>query len=88
MGSEQLGLLGTVRIILSLATHFGWELYQLDVKTEFLLWDLEYKENMDISSGYNSTDERNKVCRLTKSLYGLKQFPCAWFGWLTRAIVS
>jgi hypothetical protein len=34
---------------------------------------------MDVPSGFTGRIE-NMVCRLTKSLYGLKQSPKAWFG--------
>ena len=35
---------------------------------------------MDLPPGYKTAPSGNFVCRLRKSLYGLKQSPRAWFG--------
>ncbi|CAI8590794.1 unnamed protein product [Vicia faba] len=43
---------------------------------------------MEIPSGYDSTSGSNKICRLKKAIYGLKQSPRAWFGRLTHVMVS
>ncbi|RDX90369.1 hypothetical protein CR513_27776, partial [Mucuna pruriens] len=67
-----------VRVIISLAAHFGWNLQQFDVKNVFLHGDLE-EVYLDISLGFYSHNEKNKVCRLKKALCGLKQSPRAWF---------
>ena len=69
--------MNTVRILLSLATHLGSELHQFDVKNAFLHGDLEEEAYMEIPLGYDITGERNKVCRLKKALYWLKQSPHA-----------
>ena len=69
-----------VRIILSLATYFGWELQQFDVKNAFLHGHLEEEVYLEIPLGFRSNEEGNKVCRLKKVLYELKQSPRAWFG--------
>jgi len=76
--------INTVRIILLLAAYFGWELQQFDVKNAFLHGNLEEEIYMEIPPGFESTKGGNKVCRLKKVLYGLKQSPRAWFGRLTR----
>ena len=69
--------MNTIRIILSLATHFGWEMHQFDVKNVFLHGSLEEEVYMEIPPGYGAIDEGNKVWGLKKALYGLKQSPCA-----------
>ena len=77
-----------VRIIISLAAHFGWEMHQFDVKNAFLHGSLEEEVYMEIPPGYGASNGGNKVCRLKKALYGLKQSPRAWFGRFTQAMLS
>lgn len=78
--------MNTIRIIISLTAHFGWEMHQFDVKNAFLHGSLEEEVYMEIPPGYGATNGGNKVCKLKKALYGLKQSPRAWFG--TQAMVS
>ncbi|CAL8990567.1 unnamed protein product [Prunus brigantina] len=77
----------TIRILLSLAANLDWPLHQFDVKNAFLHGDLEEEVYMDLPSGCNFTrDKGNQVCKLKKSLYGLKQSPRAWFGRFTKSM--
>jgi hypothetical protein len=71
--------MGTVRTLISCAVNFGWPLHQLDVKNAFLHGDLEEEVYMEISHGFINNQTLGKVCKLKKSLYGLKQSPRAWF---------
>lgn len=41
---------------------------------------------MEIPPGFETPATTNKVCKLKKSLYGLKQSPRAWFDKFTRAV--
>ena len=72
--------INSIRVLLSLAIHFNWPLQQLDVKNAFLNGDLEEEVFMDLPPGFEEKFGEKKVYRLKKSLYGLKQFPRAWFG--------
>jgi transposase InsO family protein len=72
--------LNTVRVLLSLAANLDWSLHQFDVKNAFLHGDLKEEIYMDIPPGYQCHETKGKVCKLEKSLYGLKQSPRAWFG--------
>ena len=72
--------MNTIRTIISIAANHGWKLFQLDVKNAFLHGDLEEEVYMEIHPGFNSRETEGKVCKLKKSLYGLKQSPRAWFG--------
>ena len=79
--------LNTIRILLSLAVNLDWYLYQLDIKNAFLNGDLEEEVFMEVPQGLDLNLTGNKVCKLKKSLYGLKQSPRAWFDRFTKAVV-
>ncbi|CAL8174598.1 unnamed protein product [Prunus armeniaca] len=72
--------LNTLRVLLSLATNHDWPLSQFDVKNAFLHGDLKEEIYMDLPTGISVTFQEGVVCKLRKSLYGLKQSPIAWFG--------
>ncbi|KAH9796155.1 retrovirus-related pol polyprotein from transposon RE1 [Citrus sinensis] len=77
--------LNTIRVLLSLAANLDWPLQQLDVKNAFLNGDLAEEVYMELPPGFDK-EGRGLVCRLKKSLYGLKQSPRAWFDRFSRAI--
>jgi Reverse transcriptase (RNA-dependent DNA polymerase) len=66
-----------VRTLISCAVNLGWDLCQLDVKNAFLHRDLKEEVFMEIPLGFANEQLRDKVCRLKRSLYGLKQSPRA-----------
>jgi len=78
--------MSTVRALISCAANFGWPLHQLDVKNAFLHSDLQEEVYMEVPPGCSKPDTAGKVCRLRKSLYGLKQSPRAWFDKFRRAL--
>jgi len=64
--------LTTVRIVLAMCATFDLHLEQLDVKTAFHHGDLEEEIYMLQPEGFEEQGKENLVCRLNKSLYGLK----------------
>ena len=80
--------MNTVRILLSLAVNFHWDLQQFDVKNAFLHGDLEKEIFMEIPPSFGGALGTNKVCILKKALYGLKQSPRAWFGRFANVMIA
>jgi hypothetical protein len=80
--------MNTVRVILSLAANYGWDLQQFDVKNAFLYGELDEEIYMHVPPGYDKNVPVNTVCKLRKALYGLKQSPRAWFGRFTKVMTS
>lgn len=68
----------TVRLILSLATINKWELRQMDIKNVFLHGELQEEVYMKHPQGFVDPSHPHYVCKLVKSLYGLKHAPRAW----------
>jgi len=66
--------------ILVALTTYKWQVHQLDIKKAFPNGILDEKIYMKQPQGFVVHGDCAKVCRLKKSLYGLKQSPRAWFG--------
>eukprot|EP00253_Pinus_taeda_P034717 PITA_34717 len=69
----------SIRNVLALVALFDLELQQLDVKTAFLHGDLDEEIYMEQPEGFVQHRNAKFVCRLKKSLYGLKQSPRQWY---------
>ena len=78
--------LNSIRVILSLALNNSWDLCQLDVKNAFLYDDLIESVLMEQSPGYVAQGE-DRVCRLKKAIYGLKQSLRVWFEKFSQVVV-
>ena len=69
----------SIRILLALVAQLDLELVQMDVKTAFLHGDLEEEIYMVQPEGFKVAGKEHEVCKLHKSLYGLKQSPRQWY---------
>ena len=72
--------LDTIRTLISLAAQKNWKLYQLDVKSAFLNGVLQEEVYVEQPEGFVVKGNEEKVYKLHKALYRLKQAPRAWYG--------
>ena len=70
--------LTSVHVLLAVAATKGWYLHQMDVKNVFLQGELEEHVYMVQPPRFQSGMNTSAVCKLKKSLYGLKQVLRAW----------
>jgi hypothetical protein len=70
-------MFASIRCILALAAIEDMEIHQMDIRITFLNGDLEEEIYMEQPEGFTQEGE-HLVCKLHKSLYGLKQSPRAW----------
>ena len=62
----------SIRVILDLASRLNLKVEQMDVMTAFLHGDLEEEIYMEQPEGFLVKGKEDYVCKLKKSLYGLK----------------
>ncbi|KAL0405550.1 UNVERIFIED_CONTAM: Retrovirus-related Pol polyprotein from transposon RE2 [Sesamum latifolium] len=68
----------SIRILLAIAAWYDYEIWQMDVKTVFLNDFVEEEIYMDQREGFTTVGEEQKVCRLQRSIYDLKQASRSW----------
>ena len=64
--------MASVWVLMSLAETYHWPIHQLDIKSTFLNDILEEEVDMDQPPGFVTQRKCAKICKLKKSLYGLK----------------
>ena len=76
------------RIIMTLVAHYDLELHQMDVKTVFLNGNIDETIYMVQPENFESNDSKQLVCRLKRSIYGLKQASRQWYLKFDQVITS
>ena len=71
-------MLKSIRILLPIAAHYDYEIWKMDVKIAFLNGNLEEEIYMMQSEGFISKNQEHMVCKLKRSIYGLKQASRSW----------
>ena len=75
-----------MRLVLAIAASKRWEVHQMDVKSAFIYGEIQediYMHTYEFFQEYPSL-----VCRLKKSLYGLKQASRAWYSKMDNFLLS
>ncbi|GJX89824.1 retrotransposon protein, putative, ty1-copia subclass [Tanacetum coccineum] len=67
-----------IRILISIAAYYDYEIWQMDVKTAFLNGYLDEDIYMVQPEGFVDPNHPRKVCKLQRSIYGLKQASRSW----------
>ena len=69
--------LESIRILLAIASHLNFKLYQMDVKSAFLIGMLQEEVYVEQPKGFVDPHRPDDVYKLKRALYGLKQPPWA-----------
>ncbi|GJT28815.1 retrotransposon protein, putative, ty1-copia subclass [Tanacetum coccineum] len=67
-----------IRILLAIAVYYDYEIWQMDVNTAFLNDHLSEDVYMVQPEGFMDLKHPNKVCKLQRSIYVLKQASRSW----------
>nr|GEZ85432.1 retrotransposon protein, putative, Ty1-copia subclass [Tanacetum cinerariifolium] len=78
----------SIMVLFALASIYNFPIHQMDVKTAFLNGDLDEEVYMKQPEGFVLPGHENKVCKLKKSLYGLKQALKQWHDKFYKSIHS
>ena len=76
----------SIRLVLAISTSKHWEVHHMDVKSAFLHGDLHEEIYMKQPEGYIT--DPSLVCKLKKSLYGLKEAPREWYSKMDAFLLS
>ncbi|KAK8708192.1 hypothetical protein V6N13_059237 [Hibiscus sabdariffa] len=71
-------MIKSIRILLAVAAFHDYEIWQMDVKTASLNGKLEEDVYMTQPEGFVTPEDVRKVCKLQRSIYGLKQASRSW----------
>jgi hypothetical protein len=71
--------LESIHILLVYATQHDFKLYQMDVKSSFLIGPIKEEVYVEQPPGFEEQEYPNHMYKFNKVLYGLKQAPRAWF---------
>jgi len=71
--------LKTIRLIIVIVAQHRWRIYQMNVKLTFLKGFLEEEVYIEQPMRYKVKGHEDKVLKLNKALYRLKQAQMAWY---------
>nr|QBH67534.1 copia protein [Ustilago esculenta] len=74
--------MATFRMLMIMSLQYDMKIYQLDVITAYLNGELDvdlYMRQPPLPASMTQLGSQSLVCKLNKSLYGLKQAGCTWY---------
>ena len=80
--------LESIKILLAIASHLNFKLYQMDVKSAFLNEMLQEELNVEQPKGFVDPHRSNDVYKLKRALYDLRQAPRAWYDRLIAYLIE
>jgi hypothetical protein len=81
-------MLESICILLAYATHCGFKLYQMGIKSAFLNGPIKEEVYVEEPPGFESEEYPNNVYKLHKALYGVKQAQRAWYECLKNFFIE
>ena len=78
----------TIITLVALGAIYDLMVHQMDIKTIILNGNLEEEIYIEQLEGLVCSRHENKVCKLKKSLYGLKQIPKQWYQIFDQTLIS
>jgi hypothetical protein len=75
-------------MLLIYATHHGFKIYQMDVKSAFMNGSIKEEVYVEQSPSFESEGYPNHVYKLHKTLCGLKQAPRVWYECLRDFLIE
>ena len=80
--------LESIRILLTIASHLNFKLYQMDVKCAFLNEMLQEELYVEQPKGFVDPHRSNDVYKLKRAFYDLRQAPRAWYDRLIAYLIE
>ena len=76
----------SIRYLLAHAALEDWEIEAMDVKMAYLYGELKEEIYMAQPEGFIKSGQEHKVCKLVKSIYGLKQARRVWYKTISKTL--
>nr|GEY83469.1 putative ribonuclease H-like domain-containing protein [Tanacetum cinerariifolium] len=77
-----------IRLFLAYASFMGFTVYQLDVKSAFLYGTIDEEVYVMQPLGFQDLEFPTRVYKVEKVMYGLHQAPRAWYGTLSKYLLT
>nr|GEV13928.1 hypothetical protein [Tanacetum cinerariifolium] len=77
-----------IRLFLAYASFMGFTVYQMDMKSAFLYGTIDEEVYVMQPPGFQDLEYPARVYKVEKAMYGLHQAPRAWYGTLSKYLLT